>query len=288
MNNVDVFGNKVHPSSKKFGTGFCCGVEHEVENVDWDRYENVAPKMADACGYQREDDGSLIAGTEFITFPASLANQIAFHKVLHGNELFEGEPFSERTSTHVHVNVSQLSVEQTLSLLQLYALAEPYFFAFVGETRERNIHCVPLWATQMGGLLFKHNYTYTLLPQQWHKYTALNIKPMKEIGTIEFRHLYGTEDTTIFANWLALLKSLYTWALEDNGKFYSTTCRQLLEGGYPQVCSFLENLNCPLGKLLEIIRPHVNQERLQDVVILATTEAFGGLSNWKNYIKAVA
>ena len=287
MNNLAVFGNKHHPAARPFGTNFCCGVEHEVENFDWDDYdETTVKKLSEACPFIKDEDGSLIAGVEFITFPGSVQQQIAFHKELHSNDLFEGPPFSERTSTHVHVNVSMLTIEQTMSLLQLYSLIEPYFFAFVGESRERNIHCVPLWATSMSTSLFNAGLDYTMLPQTWHKYTALNLKPMREIGTIEFRHLYGTEDTTVFSNWLYLLKSLYTWALEDNGKFFETTSKQLLSGGYPQVRSFLENLNCPLGKMLEAIRPHVNEERLQDVVILATTATFKGLSNWKTYIKA--
>jgi len=179
---------------------FTCGVEFEIEDIQ--DYSKVSPTL-----FMSEVDDSLRNhGREFKTHPSNFENTLkAFDHLW--NRLFVGEtPFSERTSIHVHVNVSQLSVVQAREFVLLYALLEPLFFKWVGEEREHNIFCVPL------------NYTYLPihykrdlggLVDRWHKYTAFNILPVTTLGTFEFRHMYGTNDKEVFAFWLGALKELY-------------------------------------------------------------------------------
>jgi len=293
MNNATRFGVAIHPAAKSFGAAFCCGVEHELEKISFESWddEDAGPALFNICKYDMEDDHSLVNGREIITWPNSVKAQIAFHEKLHSLPIFNGESCTDRCSTHVHVNATMLTAEQTLSLLKMYCLIEPYFFAFVGTEREQNIHCVPLWATGMGKNVFFNALAGDVLhglPHSWHKYTALNVKPLMEIGTIEFRHLYATNDTKVFSNWLGFLKSLYDWAVDDNGKFHNETCTQLLKGGYSALQNYLNTLSCPLGKYLEILHPHVNYERCYDVYLLAVVDQFKGLSNVKNYIAKVS
>jgi hypothetical protein len=55
------------------------------------------------------------------------------------------------------------------------------------------------------------------LRDKWHKYTAFNIVPMGPspdnhgFGTVEFRHLYGTDNIEVFQTWLSAIKELYLY-----------------------------------------------------------------------------
>jgi hypothetical protein len=55
--------------------------------------------------------------------------------------------------------------------------------------------------------------------QKWHKYTAFNLLPIAKQGTIEFRHLQGTNEKSEVEGWLRTLKQLYDYNLENNIDF---------------------------------------------------------------------
>lgn len=184
------------------GKGFIAGVELEVESVkDWKDLPH---------GWIVETDGSLRnEGREFISPPLSRSSLETHFKMLHTNNLKyfpEWEPFTERTSIHVHVNVLDQTPEQVKSIVLWYALFEPVFFAMVAPVRRNNIHCVGLDQTFL-------NETYKrslpLFVQKWHKYTALNLLPVKSQGTIEFRHMDGHNDSTRFNEWVRTLENLW-------------------------------------------------------------------------------
>ena len=46
----------------------------------------------------------------------------------------------------------------------------------------------------------------------WNKYTALNLKPLNQHGTIEFRHLYGTWDKKVIITWTNLISCIKKYA----------------------------------------------------------------------------
>lgn len=118
----------------------------------------------------------------------------------------ELDPFSQRTSTHVHVNVCNIAPEQVRTLVLLYALYEELFFAMVHPCRRDNIHCVPLTETA-----FPKNYRERLdgMLNMWHKYTALNLKRLTDLGTVEFRHHHGTGDAEELGRWVQVLENLW-------------------------------------------------------------------------------
>lgn len=184
-------------------TRFVAGVECEIEGV---RNPHDCPK-----GFKVDKDGSLRGdhGYEFISNPFPKDQLLerfgTLQKVL---EFYpEEDPFSFRTSTHVHINCAMLEPKQIKNIILLYALFEEFFFMMVKPIRRDNIHCVPLTETHLPNL---YRRDLAGMVDRWHKYTALNIKPLKELGTIEFRHLHGTGDTNEFATWLQILENLWT------------------------------------------------------------------------------
>ena len=179
---------------------FIAGLECEIESVR--SQKNLA-------GFQATADGSLRNnGIEFISPPVDRVALGAMFRNLHASIEFydREEAFSPRTSTHVHVNCKPLQEEQVKNIVLLYALLEEFFFAMVDNTRRGNIHCVPLSET------FLCNYYNTGLNnmiQRWHKYTALNLLPLSKLGTIEFRHLQGTDDSNLLEEWLLAIDKLW-------------------------------------------------------------------------------
>ena len=78
--------------------------------------------------------------------------------------------------------------------------------------RRNNIHCVGLDQT-----ILSENYKRALNYQRgkWSKYTALNILPLNKYGTIEFRHLEGTDDIEKITAWLNTLENLWLYGQKN-------------------------------------------------------------------------
>jgi len=175
------------------------GTECEIESIR---------RNPDLIGIQMVEDGSLRNnGREFLISPrhrvSALERFTKLHEVLEVAD--EDARFSERTSTHVHVNCQNLTRDQVKNVLMLYVLFEQYFFAMCDSSRQHNIHCVPLTDT----FLTRHyNESLNTLISRWHKYTALNLKPLTTLGTIEFRHMQGHDDVMLHGEWLTILERL--------------------------------------------------------------------------------
>jgi hypothetical protein len=217
---------------------FTCGVEFEIESV------RGFGNLTDSDTFIIEEDPSLRNnGREFKTKPSNFTKTLDLFDMLHKNLKLGKDPFSERTSTHVHVNVASLTLEQLRELTLTYALLEPLFFKFVGDERQHNIYCVPL--------------SYTFLPSvyrndaagmwnKWHKYTAFNLKPVKDIGTVEFRHLYGTNKREVFVTWLSSLKELFEFIRDTDGwkvveALETSSPAELARKIVPSLCEGLSN-----------------------------------------------
>jgi hypothetical protein len=188
-------------------SSFVAGSELEIEDVrGWD--EEALENLSIAV----ESDGSLRnGGREFLLPPSTKANLIDTFNAVHQNLELGPQPYTNRTSTHVHVNCMYATPQQVKTLLLLYAIFEPLAFAYVGSERKENIHCMPLNSTHMPNL-YNHGNLESLR-EKWHKYTALNILPLNELGTVEFRHLGGTSDEKYFTEWVNFLETLWTSAM---------------------------------------------------------------------------
>ena len=190
------------------------GIEIEVENLlgfnyPVEYYWNI-----------KEDHSLRNNGREFVSIPLR-TNQVEFAIDYLNQHLANYQPdFSNRTSVHVHLNVRDMTKSQLLSLVVYYCLFEKHFFNFAGSKREESIFCVPLYKTIQ-------DYTISSLfgvITQWHKYNALNLGTvigaygLPCYGTVEFRHLYGTNNKEIIINWINQILCLKQAALKTNFK----------------------------------------------------------------------
>ena len=182
------------------------GLELETENVQ-DKFEIGTIKHR---GYwSRDIDNSLRNyGKEFISVPLK-AFQLE-HALDQLTSLYNVKKleWSERTSTHVHVNARDLTLEQILGMILVYCAVEKVLFKWVGHNRDKNIFCIPLYKTWYYRNIGNFTTDAYSIARNWNKYTALNLNPLQKYGTIEFRHLYGTWDKEVILQWTNLISCI--------------------------------------------------------------------------------
>ena len=106
--------------------------------------------------------------------------------------------FSWRCAVHVHVDMRDKTPEDILMAMTLYSLLEPYFFAWDGTGRQESRFCMPWWVCSQDMITAsniansRNNSEFTQQIGVFSKYTALNLAPLRRLGTIEFRHMRST------------------------------------------------------------------------------------------------
>ena len=202
------------------------GLECEIEGIR-------AHNRAEAIGFHVTNDGSLRNnGYEYISQPLIPETAIAAFRALHGTiDCRPDIKFSNRTSIHVHANCMNLESATIRNIVLWYALYEELFFLMCDPDRRNNIHCVALTETYLPSL---YHHTLGNLVSRWHKYTALNLKPLAKYGTIEFRHMQGHDDPELLRQWLSAITGLF-----DLGKSVKITqdtfTEDLLHMGFDQI-----------------------------------------------------
>jgi hypothetical protein len=200
------------------------GIEIEVERV---------PNLIAVPFWQVVPDGSLRDdGVELRTlaFPATWAPAML-------RSLYDGLKatnkkynFSERTSIHIHLDFRNHEVFDLVKLLLVYSVFDRLLFKKVCPTRSKNVYCVSLSDMLVGSNIYSEcieRYKKSPDSVTWEdmhvianklcngKYAAIN--PLNLFvrrqdrgdhtgsGSIEFRHLHGTDDFTLICRWIKLL-----------------------------------------------------------------------------------
>ena len=121
---------------------------------------------------------------------------------------------SNRTSTHVHINVNGMKVSELTSLICLWGLFEPALIYHCGEQRRSNHFCLS-------------NSDTRWLPDEWrralknggfhwdntYKYSALNLGSFTTFGSFEIRCMGGAENAKEVTDWARMV-----WALREYAK----------------------------------------------------------------------
>lgn len=166
------------------------GVEIEVEG-------RRLPAIADPF-WNVTKDGSLKAeeAYEYVTKDAySLENlRTAFNTLetifdKRGSEVFK----SDRTSTHIHVNVQKEDFLSIVGILFAWSMVERVWMTLCGENRSGNLYCLPMSTCGFTAdyaakyLRYHRDGRYDKIYGMGGKYGALNIDPIYKQGSVEFR-----------------------------------------------------------------------------------------------------
>ena len=189
------------------------GIELEIENFRAVEGEQVFG------GFRFTTDGSLRhsekgIGIEAISRPVAIKHLRKLLNAFFGKFNITSENYTERCSTHIHVNIDDLTVQQIACLCLVYQTAERLLFTFIGEDRDKNIFCVP-WN--------QSNLSYNIVSKivdgeapssfkRWQKYSAMNLIPAATQGSLEFRHLGGTCDLDKIMNWVCIIAKMVEYA----------------------------------------------------------------------------
>lgn len=169
------------------------GIELELEGrEDW-------PSVA---GWRKEADGSLRDGIEYV-FDGPKGGAIALRNIKNMASMLKEYTVdnSFRCSTHIHLDVRDMDFEQLKRLVIAYSMMEGVMFQHCAVERRYSNFCTPFflntWLPRLfASYLVDERDTHRLHNLgSWPKYSALNLKPVTQYGSVEFRgsHALTTE-----------------------------------------------------------------------------------------------
>jgi len=196
------------------------GVEVEVENCP----KTSNTKDPEGLYWAAKEDHSLRNnGMEFVfaepLFGADVVR--ALHYIC--NKATNNKwAISERTGIHVHVDVRNMELEKFQNMCILYALTEHLIYEWIGDRRDRNIHCLPWYAADADleriCMLFNSEQPLALeAVRNLNRYAGLNLNSLASFGTAEFRQLKTTFDVKRILTWINILLSLKKAAVAWQG-----------------------------------------------------------------------
>lgn len=241
------------------------GVEIELENVafqsagsrEYLSINQVHPALPLTSAFLVVEDGSLRNnGLEFVSKIGMTGGQIITRlPELLNEEVFAGMPtVSPRTSVHVHINVLDLTFGQLKKMLLWYLLLEPVFFSLSGR-RDKNIFCLPLLNSHFPIHMLFENYQARdflyITGHKFRKYSALNLVPIGNIGTVEFRHHTGTCDPTVITNWMLFLYEFFESSIGDPNETTQSLYEKMVEANNKDALAELVVKSFGFGSLLQ-------------------------------------
>lgn len=127
--------------------------------------------------------------------------------------------FSFRTSSHVHVNCTDMEIEAVAAFIYTYFLVEKDLMKYCGEHRNNNRFCLRM--VDSDALV---DITKTLIEMQFQdirryvgedmRYGACNMAALGKYGTLEFRGMRGTLDKEVLLNWVGVLNNIREYAIQ--------------------------------------------------------------------------
>ena len=208
--------NDTLPSNTKVG------VEVELENMP--QREHVDLKYWRITG-----DGSLRDNGVELVMSNPTCGQTLIDAMEELDSFLQGfEPVaSDRTSTHVHLDFRDSTIDQAFQFCMMYAIFEKTFFKYAGGVeREDSIYCIPLyksyeamtrvarlneraivkkWPKGNGSKLQREVQNAV---DEWEKYSAMNIHPLSSFGSIEIRLHKGEVSSEKILQWVKILLTL--------------------------------------------------------------------------------
>lgn len=190
------------------------GIEIEVEG-------RGLPELAGNRYWRTEEDNSLRNGGREYVFKKPLGIQY-IHAVLRNLvsefEKAEAAPeFSFRTSVHVHMNMQQLEVPHIFNTIYTYLLLEGVLMNFCGDSRKANRFCLRAQDAEylmdvLTDLFRRGDGGLRDIPNNFVRYSAINIEALLKYGSLEFRAMQGNMDVERIFSWCKGLGNIRTFA----------------------------------------------------------------------------
>lgn len=198
-------------SKKSLPTVPAFGIEIELENVV---INDVAWKWN---WWQAKGENSLRNhGVEFVSLPAPFAQRAEVlaqvPKMIKAYSSTKPD-LSIRCSTHMHLNVSHMTMREVLHAMLTWYLLENLIVRTQSNYRQGNLFCLRMCdaesiSTSLFNVIEDPGRFNTIFNKNAVKYSALNLAPIHELGTVEWRFLSPMTDPTLLNFWLEIFQSL--------------------------------------------------------------------------------
>lgn len=141
-----------------------------------------------------------------------------------GLKFIEG---AHSTSVHVHVNMQDENLITLANFITTFLILEDLLVNFCGAQRRSNFFC--LTSRYAEGVVNDYVRTFKKieegkfieafqgLTEDYSKYAALNIVPLRSLGSIEIRTMEGTTDTKVIKRWIEIINSILEYSRAENG-----------------------------------------------------------------------
>lgn len=201
--------------------GFRCpsniGIEIEVENWSGEGIFNLDKWSLIHDGSLRNNGvelvSSVVSGNKALRAIRDVSEFIGKYQ--------KQADFSKRTSTHVHVDITDLSLHEFKNLVYLNMGLETMLMKLVSPHRRVNNFCLTTDKTYKVIVMLRdlfrdcdddmeyvfRNIGAELRPSRF-KYAAINYCNICSLGTVEYRMHQGTSDYKELKRWVALLTSI--------------------------------------------------------------------------------
>lgn len=195
------------------------GIECEIEGRDL--------PAAGTNGWDIHQDGSLRGGYEYVTKGAVKFDDVKGHvKTLHTFIESSGGRFrpSHRASTHIHMNVGFEPFINVIGYITAFTIIEPVMLRMCGPERDGNLFCIS--TSDCGDLqYFMRQFIVMVRKGMWAnmargKYAALNIDPVFDKGSLEFRFFPSSLDENEIGNWVTWLNNLRVMVKSEKDKTF--------------------------------------------------------------------
>ena len=182
------------------------GVEIELEqanlNVRGDRIRWPDTDPATRGLVEAHVDGSLRNGIELVfSQPLFGLQALAAIDYMFAIKQHNNLTDSVRTSTHIHVNYSDVTPDVVVRAAAINAIIEPYIVGTAGSHREANCYAVSM----RGSDFLTNNRTeyaiqdFVIHQANSHRYLGFNMAALAKYGTIEYRYFGGLERDSVVA-----------------------------------------------------------------------------------------
>lgn len=198
------------------------GLELEVEGrglrLGEGHFDGLRASKTRAYWVPHEDGSLRNGGREFVLSTPCNVDEVdellkGLFKVIEANAgVIEN---TNRCSTHVHINVGGLKINQMTSVIALWYMLEDALINWCGEARKANHFCLAL-SDCSSTLQAWRNYLQTgKRPQaEGLKYSALNVLPIWKFGSLEFRCGPPAHEPTMPSLWSRFLAAMVEYASE--------------------------------------------------------------------------
>lgn len=133
---------------------------------------------------------------------------------------------STYTSVHVHFNFVDRQARHLANFITLYLLFENVLTRYCGPDRDGNLFCLKTQNSEASYMLYRdllkaisegraHNFIRNLSANRY-KYSALNVVPLNNLGSVEVRTHPGTSQSSVINRWVNILMCLYNLAQKYN------------------------------------------------------------------------